>query len=80
MSMRPFTDNRGGLNHLVDAQIGRAFPVVHKVYENLEEIVYLANVLQSGRSRDIELRTNLTNEWVEWRYAGADTWTVLFEF
>ena len=80
MTMRPFTDARGGLNHLVDAQIGRAFPVVHKVYENLEEIVYLANVFQSGRSRDIELRTNLTNEWVEWRYAGADSWTVLFEF
>ena len=80
MSMRPFTDPRGSLNNLTDAQIGRAFPVVRKVYENLEEIVYLANVFQGGRSRDIELRTNLTNEWVEWRYAGVDTWTVLFEF
>ena len=80
MTMRPFTDTRGSLNNMTDAQIGRAFPVVRKVYENLEEIVYLANVFQSGRSRDIELRTNLTNERVEWRYAGADSWTVLFEF
>ena len=80
MTMRPFTDTRGSLNNMTDAQIGRAFPVVRKVYENLEEIVYLAKVFQSGRSRDIELRTNLTNERVEWRYAGADSWTVLFEF
>src|SRR5574344_2639847 len=80
MTMRPFTDNRGGLNHLVDAQIGRAFPVVHKVYQHLDAIEYVAQVYESGRSRDIVLRTNHTKEWIEWQYKGEDTWTILFKF
>ena len=80
MTMRPFTDVRGGLNHIVDAQIGRAFPVVHKVYQHLDAIEYIAQVYESGRSRDIVLRTNHTKEWIEWQYKGEDTWTILFKF
>lgn len=80
MTMRPFTDMRAGLNHIVDAQIGRAFPVVHKVYEHLDAIEYIAQVYESGRSRDIVLRTNHTKEWIEWQYKGEDTWTILFKF
>lgn len=80
MTMRPFTDTRAGLNHIVDAQIGRAFPVVHKVYEHLDVIEYIAQVFKSGRSRDIVLRTNHTKEWIEWQYKGEDTWTILFKF
>jgi len=80
MTMRPFTDNRGGLNHLVDAQIGRAFPVVHKVYQHLDAIEYVAQVYESGRSRDIVLRTNHTKEWIEWQYKGEAKWTILFKF
>ena len=80
MTMRPFTDNRGGLNHLVDAQIGRAFPVVHKVYQHLDAIEYVAQVYESGRSRDIVIRTNHTKEWVEWQYKGEAQWTILFKF
>ena len=80
MTMRPFTDARSGLNHLVDAQIGRAFPVVHKVYQHLDAIEYVAQVYEAGRSRDIVLRTNHTKEWVEWQYKGEPTWTILFNF
>ena len=80
MTMRPFTDARSGLNHLVDAQIGRAFPVVHKVYQHLDVIEYVAQVYEAGRSRDIVLRTNHTKEWVEWQYKGEAQWTVLFKF
>ena len=80
MTMRPFTDNRGGLNHLVDAQIGRAFPVVHKVYQHLDAIEYVAQVYEAGRARDIVLRTNHTKEWIEWQYKGEAKWTILFKF
>ena len=80
MTMRPFTDSRGGLNHLVDAQIGRAFPVVHKVYQHLDAIEYVAKVFEDGRARDIVLRTNHTKEWVEWQYKGEAKWTILFKF
>ena len=80
MTMRPFTDVRGGLNHIVDAQIGRAFPVVHKVYQHLDAIEYIAQVYEAGRSRDIVLRTNHTKEWIEWQYKGEATWTILFKF
>ena len=80
MTMRPFTDNRGGLNHIVDAQIGRAFPVVHKVYQHLDAIEYIAQVFESGRSRDIVIRTNHTKEWIEWQYKGEAKWTILFKF
>lgn len=80
MTMRPFTDNRGGLNHLVDAQIGRAFPVVHKVYEHLDAIEYIAQVYEAGRARDIVIRTNHTKEWIEWQYKGDAKWTILFKF
>ena len=80
MTMRPFTDNRGGLNHLVDAQIGRAFPVVHKVYQHLDAIEYVAKVCEDGRARDIVLRTNHTKEWIEWQYKGEAKWTILFKF
>src|SRR5574344_1902267 len=80
MTMRPFTDVRGGLNHIVDAQIGRAFPVVHKVYQHLDAIEYVAQVYESGRSRDIVIRTNHTKEWVEWQYKGEAKWTILFKF
>ena len=80
MTMRPFTDNRGGLNHLVDAQIGRAFPVVHKVYQHLDAIEYVAQVYEAGRARDIVIRTNHTKEWIEWQYKGEAQWTVLFKF
>ena len=80
MTMRPFTDVRGGLTHMVDAQIGRAFPVVHKVYQHLDAIEYIAQVYEAGRSRDIVIRTNHTKEWIEWQYKGEDTWTILFKF
>ena len=80
MTMRPFTDARGGLNHLVDAQIGRAFPVVHKVYQHLDAIEYVAQVYEAGRARDIVLRTNHTKEWIEWQYKGEAKWTILFKF
>lgn len=80
MTMRPFTDNRGGLNHLVDAQIGRAFPVVHKVYQHLDAIEYVAQVYEAGRARDIVIRTNHTKEWIEWQYKGEAKWTILFKF
>ena len=80
MTMRPFTDARGGLNHLVDAQIGRAFPVVHKVYQHLDAIEYVAKVYEDGRARDIVLRTNHTKEWIEWQYKGEAKWTILFKF
>ena len=80
MTMRPFTDARGGLNHLVDAQIGRAFPVVHKVYQHLDTIEYVAKVYEDGRARDIVLRTNHTKEWIEWQYKGEAKWTILFKF
>ena len=80
MTMRPFTDARGGLNHLVDAQIGRAFPVVHKVYQHLDAIEYVAQVYEAGRARDIVLRTNRTKEWIEWQYKGEAKWTILFKF
>src|SRR5574344_2119860 len=80
MTMRPFTDNRGGLNHLVDAQIGRAFPVVHKVYQHLDAIEYIAQVYEAGRARDIVIRTNHTKEWIEWQYKGEAKWTILFKF
>ena len=80
MTMRPYTDHRGGLNHLVDAQIGRAFPIIHKVSQHLDAIEYVASVYESGRSRDIVLRTNITKEWVEWQYKGDTKWTVLYRF
>lgn len=80
MTMRPYTDHRGGMNHLVDAQIGRAFPIIHKVSQHLDAIEYVASVYASGRSRDIVLRTNTTKEWVEWQYKGDTKWTVLYRF
>ena len=80
MTMRPPADARGGLNHLVDTQIGRAFPVVHKVYQHLDAIEYIAQIYEAGRSRDIVLRTNHTKEWIEWQYKGEPTWTILFKF
>lgn len=80
MTMRPYTDHCGGMNHLVDAQIGRAFPIIHKVSQHLDAIEYVASVYESGRSRDIVLRTNTTKEWVEWQYKGDTKWTVLYRF
>ena len=64
---------------IVDVRIGDAFPIVEEVYRYLDQLNYLAENAEKLVSKQIEFRSNLEEETIEWRYENED-WLVLASF
>ena len=79
MNMRVTGSYPAGLTSPVDKRIGDAFPIVEGVYKHLKELTYLAHHADRLTLRQIQLRANLENKSIEWRYEGKE-WLLLCTF
>lgn len=80
MPIRPDLDHKGRATLLVDTYIGDAYPVVKAVYDNLQELAYLADLISNGQTKDIQFRVNYDLEQIEWSYTTTENWQKLFAF
>ena len=79
MNMRSSAAPYGGAAQATDFRIGDAFPIIEAVYKNLDKLKYIAENAQNFVLEQIEFRSNLELEAIEWRYINYD-WQVLCSF
>lgn len=79
MNMRSSAAPFGGAAQATDFRIGDAFPIIEAVYKNLDKLKYIAENAQNFVLEQIEFRSNIELEAIEWRYTNYD-WQVLCSF
>lgn len=79
MNMRATGSYSAGMTSPTDRRIGDAFPIIEAVYKNLDKLKYIAENAQNFVLEQIEFRSNLELEAIEWRYTNYD-WQVLCSF
>lgn len=80
MNQRVVVDPFNAGSKEVDAALGNAYPVVRKVYDHLQDILYVAANLENLTPHDVEIQANDDLKQIEWRYVGADEWTKLITY
>ena len=66
----PFTGGPGAVDHF----IGRAYPVVKKVADNLERLVFISENMDNFKPHEVEFRFEPTTKYLQWRYVGTEDW------
>ena len=74
MPVRNPINRNAGVTPIVDHFIGRAYPVVKKVADNLEKLVFISENMDNFKPHEVEFRFEPTTKYLQWRYVGTKDW------
>ncbi len=64
----------GGGTSWVDHFIGRVYPTVKLVADNLDQLVYIVDHMNEFKPHEIEFQFNSDTKYLQWRYVGTEDW------